>query len=204
MLHSAILSTFIKLPFVFEIFVLPILSGPFTQILLYIKQQCIWCAYMYMWFCIKICNVSFEGNHLFFETVEPCKLLQSIICDPSKQRVVSNCMADNIDQENIYIYIYIFFFYLIWFFTSKSTIFQLCRDGFPVLNQLHVARINVLLKDTTQWRWCSTNPQPLGLESSTLPLSHCAPKENIYITRVNIWNWQYLLFVDHSKLRTIA
>ena len=28
--HSALLSTFIKLPFVIEIFVLSILSGPFT------------------------------------------------------------------------------------------------------------------------------------------------------------------------------
>ena len=33
----------------------------------------------------------------------------------------------------------------------------------------------VLLKDTTQWRRWGSNPPPLGLESSTLPLSHCAP-----------------------------
>ena len=33
--HSAILLTFIKLPFVIEIFVLSILSGLFSQILLY-------------------------------------------------------------------------------------------------------------------------------------------------------------------------
>ena len=33
--HSAILSTFIKLPIVIKIFVLSILSGPFTQVLLY-------------------------------------------------------------------------------------------------------------------------------------------------------------------------
>ena len=33
--HSAILSTFIKLPFVIKIIVLSILSGRFTQILLY-------------------------------------------------------------------------------------------------------------------------------------------------------------------------
>ena len=32
-----------------------------------------------------------------------------------------------------------------------------------------------LLKDTTQWYRWGSNPQPLGLESSTLPLSHCAP-----------------------------
>ena len=105
MLHSAILSTFIKLPFVIEIFDLSIFSGRFIQVLLFIKQQCIWCAYMFMWFHTRVGNVSFEGNHLFFETVEPCKLLQSLICDPSKQRVVSNCMADNIDQENIFFYL---------------------------------------------------------------------------------------------------
>ena len=32
----------------------------------------------------------------------------------------------------------------------------------------------VLLKDTTQWRWWDMEPWPLGLESSTLPLSHSA------------------------------
>ena len=36
--HSAILSTFIKLPFVIKIFVLSILSGRFTQILLYVVK----------------------------------------------------------------------------------------------------------------------------------------------------------------------
>ena len=35
MLHSAILSTFIKLPFVIKIFVLSIFRGRFTQVLLY-------------------------------------------------------------------------------------------------------------------------------------------------------------------------
>ena len=32
-----------------------------------------------------------------------------------------------------------------------------------------------LLKDTKQWGWWGSNPRPLGLESSTLPLSHWAP-----------------------------
>ena len=32
-----------------------------------------------------------------------------------------------------------------------------------------------LLKDTRQWRRWGSNPLPLGLKSSTLPLSHCAP-----------------------------
>ena len=34
---------------------------------------------------------------------------------------------------------------------------------------------SVLLKDTTQWRRWGSNLQPLNLESSTLPLSSCAP-----------------------------
>ena len=33
-----------------------------------------------------------------------------------------------------------------------------------------------LLKDTTQWRRWGSNRRPFGLESSTLPLSHCAPR----------------------------
>ena len=32
-----------------------------------------------------------------------------------------------------------------------------------------------LLKDTTQWHRWGSNLRPFGLESSTLPLSHCAP-----------------------------
>ena len=32
-----------------------------------------------------------------------------------------------------------------------------------------------LLKDTRQWRRWGSNPRPFGLESSALPLSHCAP-----------------------------
>ena len=32
-----------------------------------------------------------------------------------------------------------------------------------------------LLKDTTQWRRWGSNPRPLGHESRSLPLSHCAP-----------------------------
>ena len=56
-----------------------------------------------------------------------------------------------------------------------STIFQLCGTGLPGLNQ-YLARINVSCsRTTTQWRRWGSNPWPFGLESSTLPLSHCAP-----------------------------
>ena len=44
-----------------------------------------------------------------------------------------------------------------------------------------------LLKDTTQWRRWGSNPRPLGLESSTLPMSHCAPILDIYV------EWNFLL-----------
>ena len=33
-------------------------------------------------------------------------------------------------------------------------------------------------RTTKQWGWLEWNPRPFGLESSTLPLSHCAPVEN--------------------------
>ena len=65
-------------------------------------------------------------------------------------------------------------FYL--FLYVPSTIFQLYRDGFswvePVLSSN---------KDTTQWcRWGS-NLWPFGLESSNLPLYHCAPVKPVIL-----------------------
>ena len=48
----------------------------------------------------------------------------------------------------------------------------------------------LLLKDTTQWRLWGSNPRPLCLESSTLPLSHCAPTYThilAYKYSVDIW-----------------
>ena len=64
---------------------------------------------------------------------------------------------------------------LIGFFTSQSTIFQLCRDGSSWVEPELSKDLCVLLKDTTQWRRWGWNPQHLGLESSTLTPSHCAP-----------------------------
>ena len=43
-------------------------------------------------------------------------------------------------------------------------------------------------RTTTQWRRWGSNLRPFGLESSTLPLSHCAPK----VLR-NSWNLQNVL-----------
>ena len=44
-----------------------------------------------------------------------------------------------------------------------------------------------LLKDTMQWRWWGSNPLPLGLESSTLPLSHCAPSTLCRLMDSLVW-----------------
>ena len=60
-------------------------------------------------------------------------------------------------------------------------------DSFRPINNLSVIKGRVLgwtctklglmflLKDTTLWRRWGANPGPLGLELSTLPLSHCTP-----------------------------
>ena len=59
-----------------------------------------------------------------------------------------------------------------------STIFQLNRDWSSWVEP--VLRINVSCSmTTTQWRRWGSNPRPLGLKSSTLPLSHCTPKAAI-------------------------
>ena len=61
-----------------------------------------------------------------------------------------------------------------------STIFQLCRDRSSWVEPALSLDQCVLLKDTSQWRRWGSNPRPLGLESSTLPLSHCPPLARIY------------------------
>ena len=65
---------------------------------------------------------------------------------------------------------------LIWFFTSHQQSFSYIGTVLPGLNQ-YWARINVSCsRTTTQWRRWGSNPRPFGLESSTQPLSHCAPE----------------------------
>ena len=51
--HSAILSTFIKIPFVFSTFVLPFLSGRLRQVLLYKDQYYIWFK-VWIWMILEI------------------------------------------------------------------------------------------------------------------------------------------------------
>ena len=80
-------------------------------------------------------------------------------------------------------------FCLIWFFTSQSTIFQLCWEGSswvePVLSKDKCG----LLKVTKKWHPWGSNQRPLSLPSNTLPLSHCAPNKmpcNINIRGSNV------------------
>ena len=70
----------------------------------------------------------------------------------------------------IFAFLLTFFCLFVWF------------DSLRPINNLSVkqgrsyARMNVpCSRTTTQWGWGGSNPQPLGLESSSLPLSHCAP-----------------------------
>ena len=60
-------------------------------------------------------------------------------------------------------------------FYVPSTICQVFGDGSYWVEPVLSKDLCVLLKDTTQWRWWSSNPWRLRLESSSLPLSHCAP-----------------------------
>ena len=55
-----------------------------------------------------------------------------------------------------------------------STIFQLNRDGSSWVEPVLSWDVSCS-RTTTQWGPWGSNPQPLGLKSSTLPLSHCAP-----------------------------
>ena len=58
---------------------------------------------------------------------------------------------------------FVVFFCLIWFFTSQSTIFQLCCDGSSWADPVLSKDKSVLLKDTTQsqalYHWATVLPQ---------------------------------------------
>ena len=91
----------------------------------------------------------------------------------------------------------ILFVCLIWFFTSQSTIFQLCWDRLSWFEPVLSKDKCVLLKDTTQWRLSGSNPQPLSLESSTLPLSYCGPTIILFpVNGINLFTYANLYVVD--------
>ena len=64
---------------------------------------------------------------------------------------------------------------LIWFFTSQSTIFQVCWDGSSWVEPVLSKDKCILLKDTTQWLRRGSNLQPFGLESITLHWASALP-----------------------------
>ena len=69
--HSAILSTFIKLPFFNKIFVLSIFSGGFTQVLLYvISKTCV------KWPLSKRPKTGFQDQLLLNAGQKYCRMLQ--------------------------------------------------------------------------------------------------------------------------------
>ena len=81
-----------------------------------------------------------------------------------------NTVSTRPPDKSVYLKIWLF-----WFFKFQSTIFQLCQDRSSWIEQVLSTGLSVLLKDTMQrLRW-SSNPQPLDLEPSTLPLRHCPP-----------------------------
>ena len=102
---------------------------------------------------------------------------------------ICRCDWKGWSQENIHKWL-IFDCLFDFLLYVPSTIFQLCRDGSswvePVLSQDK----RVLLKDHNTVTPIGSNPRPIGLESSTLPLSHCAPYKR--------WIYHYLLL--NSKI----
>ena len=64
---------------------------------------------------------------------------------------------------------------LIWFLTSQSIRFQLCRDGSSWVEPVVSKYQCVLVKHITQWRRWGYTRELLGIESSIVRQSHCAP-----------------------------
>ena len=64
---------------------------------------------------------------------------------------------------------------LIWFLTSQSTSFQLCRDGSSCVEPVVSKYWCVFVKHITQWRRWGYTRELLGIESSIVRQSHCAP-----------------------------
>ena len=55
-------------------------------------------------------------------------------------------------------------------------------------------------RTTTQWRWWGSKPRSLSLESSTLPLSHCAPIPTISSTDKSLsWNHHRVWSPTHRR-----
>ena len=66
--------------------------------------------------------------------------------------------------------------YFVWFDSLRPFLFSHVRTGVFLV----IISTSVLLKDTTQCFLWGSNPQPLDLESSTLPVSHRTPFLDTY------------------------
>ena len=105
---------------------------------------------------------------------------------PRYPRTMKTCLDLKFAAD---IFISAFFFMLdfvclILFFTSHQQSFSYVK-GRVFLGWTSTKRgLMFLHKDTLQWRRWRSNPLPLGLESSTLPLSHCA---SLYVCNFFVW-----------------
>ena len=59
-------------------------------------------------------------------------------------------------------------------------------------------------RTTRQWRWWGSNPRPLGLESSTQPLSHCPPINEACICVLKIWREKNALALYLDNIYNIS
>ena len=86
----------------------------------------------------------------------------------------------------------------VWFLTSHQQSLVIKGRVFLGCTSTKLG-LMFLLNDTTQWRWWGSNPQPLGLESSTLPLSHCAPT-NVLIILIETWKLQHSSYPNSKEI----
>ena len=82
--------------------------------------------------------------------------------------------------------------------TFQSTIFQFCRGGPSWINQ-YEARINVSFSRTQDSDASKAQPAALSHKSSTLPLSHCAPRIYCIVLRNEFDFWK-----DHGIMNTLG
>ena len=128
--HSAILSTFIKLPFVIKIFVLPIFEWPFytgftIQFSLFFQRRrllklfwrsCLLSVWYYSWSLESICTAA----SLTRGTVSHSDNIYRILCSKYASGTTSSSLGrtqNTLDISNIYIYI---LFIKDYFYTTKD------------------------------------------------------------------------------------
>ena len=94
---------------------------------------------------------------------------------------------------------------------TNTTSQEECKEPFylstMLFYRLFVLRINVglMLKDRTQWCWWGSKPtallSPVKLESSALPLSHCAPLFNRLLLIFKIHFFEKFIQECHQRVK---